>query len=183
MISMKRFCFLALLLIASVPAFSQAPKTANCTQVLRLVRTTYESGRLHEIPDMVAGCLEESEGGFTDEEKREAYRYLTLTYIYLEEPEKADEAMLKLLQTDHFFQINPTLDPAEFKSLYKKFRTEPVFKLGIKAGLNVTQNNALAYNFVGSSGAGFGKYGLSPSFNVIVSFEKEFSKPSFMKHL
>ncbi len=180
---MKRFYCWVLLVLVSLPALAQDQKTQTpCTQILRLVRSTYESGRLHEIPNMVAPCLERSTGGFTDEEKRETYRYLTLTYIYLEEPEKADEAMLKLLETDHFFQIS-SLDPAEFKSLYKKFRTDPVFKLGIRGGLNVTQNNALNYNYVGSAGGGLGKYGVSLGFHAIASFEKEFSKPSFLKKL
>lgn len=186
MISMKRLYLVVLISIFSLPALSQAPKSSgsNCTQVLRLVRSTYESGRLHEIPDMVAGCLnDKSSKGFTKEERRETYRYLTLTHIYLEEPEKADEAMLNLLATDHFFQINQALDPAEFIALYNKFRHDPVFRLGIKPGLNVTQPNAQALYAVGGSSLGAGKYGLALGLQGIVSFEKEFTKPNFMKNL
>jgi len=83
----------------------------NCTQTIRQIRLTYEQGRLHELPDLAKGCLR---NGFTKEEKREAYRYLTLAYIYLEEPDSADINMLKLLETDHFYQVNQTIDPAEF---------------------------------------------------------------------
>src|SRR6185503_8750501 len=97
-----------------------------------------EQGRLHELPEIVAECLRKSpkEGGFTKEEKKETYRLLTLAYIYLEEPEKADQMMLELLKTDHFFEINPALDPAEFIALYKKHRTTPLFRVGAKFLVN-----------------------------------------------
>jgi len=65
--------------------FSQT--ITNCTQTIRQIRLTYEQGRLHELPDLAKNCLK---NGFTTEEKREAYRYLTLAYIYLEEPDSAD---------------------------------------------------------------------------------------------
>src|SRR5882672_2230160 len=116
---MKRLYFLIIGSVVNVTtAFSQA---SNCTQTLRLIRTTYDQGRLHELPSIAEGCLTAPKGkGFTDEEKKEAYRYLTLAYIYLEEPEKADEMMLKLLETEHFYVVNTSIDPAEFIALYKK---------------------------------------------------------------
>ncbi|HBK87755.1 MAG TPA: hypothetical protein DDZ56_03830 [Cytophagales bacterium] len=171
MISMKRLYFLVIISVFSVQALAQQ---SNCTQILRLVRSTYESGRLHEIENMVKPCLD-SPKGFTDEERRDIYRYLTLTHIYLEEPEKADEAMLKLLSTDHFFQVNKTLDPAEFIALYNKFRTEPVFHGSLKFGINASQPTVQHYYNIGSAGAGLGKFGLSPTFQAILGFEKDIS--------
>ncbi len=151
---------------------------ANCTQTIRLIRSTYEQGRLHELPGLADGCLNPRAGqtGFTKEEKREAYRYLTLAYIYLEEPDSADINMLKLLETDHFYQVNSAVDPAEFIALFKKFRTEPVFRVGIKFGLNAAQPVATDYYNVGSSGAGLGKYGINSSFQAMLVFEKDITK-------
>jgi len=148
--------------------FSQT--ATNCTQTIRLIRLTYEQGRLHELPDLAKGCLR---NGFTKEEKREAYRYLTLAYIYLEEPDSADMNMLKLLETDHFYQVNPTIDPAEFIALYAKFRHNPVFRYGFKLGVNATQPNVLEYYNVGSTAGGSGKYALAVGFNVMLAFEKD----------
>lgn len=175
---MKRLYFLAACMvpiaigIGITTAFSQA---RNCTQVLRLIRTTYEQGRLHELPGLAEGCLKgEGAQGFSKEEKREAYRYLTLSYIYLEEPEKADDMMVQLLNTDHFYEPNKEVDPAEFIALYNKFRHDPLFRVGIKAGLNLTQPNVTNYYNVGSAGAGHGGYSMSPNFQVYGVFEKDF---------
>lgn len=153
-------------------ASAQAP---NCTQVLRLIRTTYEQGRLHELPDLAKSCLAGiGTQGFNKDERKEAYRYLTLSYIYLEEPEKADEAMINLMNTDHFYQPNKEVDPAEFIALYNKFRHDPLFRVGLKFGMNLTQPNVTHYYNVGSAGAGKGSYSMSPSFQVFGVFEKDF---------
>lgn len=169
---MKRLYFLILIsLVAVASAFSQG--SAPCSQVLRLVRTTYEQGRLHELPALTEGCLKAPEGkGFTKEEKRETYRWLTLAYIYLEEPEKADEMMLNLLNTDHFYEVNKTVDPAEFIALYNKFRTKPIFNFGLKFGMNVTQPIVTSNYYVSSPSSGNGKYSLAPSLNVLGVFHK-----------
>lgn len=172
---MKRLCFLAVCWAVGIsPAFSQA---SNCTQVLRLIRTTYEQGRLHELPNLAEGCLRGTGAqAFTKEEQKEAYRYLTLSYIYLEEPEKADEMMLQLLNTDHFYQPNKEVDPAEFIALYNKFRHDPLFRVGLKGLLNLTQPVVSNYYNIGSAGAGQGKYTLSPSFQVYGVFEKDITR-------
>ena len=169
---MKRLYFLIIVSLAGgTAAFSQ---TSNCTQVLRQVRSTYEQGRLHELPAITEGCLNAPEGkGFTNAEKRETYRFLTLAYIYLEEPEKADEMMLKLLDTDHFYEVNQSVDPAEFIALFNKFRTKPLFRWGAKVGLNITPPTVLQYYNIGSVAGGQGKYGLSGSFNGWLMFEKD----------
>jgi hypothetical protein len=59
----------------------------------------------------------------------------------LEEPEGADDAMLNILQTDPYFQINPAVDPAEFLALYNTFRTSPIYRIGAKLGVNATAPN------------------------------------------
>src|SRR5258706_9043491 len=79
-------------------------------QTLRLAQSIYEQGRLHELPELINKNLD----AFSKSEKVTGYRLLTLAYIYLEEPEKADETLLKLIQTDPYFKPNPGVDPAEF---------------------------------------------------------------------
>ncbi len=120
---------------------------SSCAQTLRLAQSTYEQGRLHELPALLEGCLKNTgSDGFTKENRVRAYTLLTLAYIYLEEPEKADEAMLNLLHTDPYFKPNPDVDPAEFIGLYKTFRTRPVYRLGVNFGINETQPNVSSYN-------------------------------------
>ena len=174
---MKKLYFFVL--ISAVAVSSGFSQKTNCTQVLRLARSQYEQGRLHELPTLMEGCLSGQSGNFTKEEKKEAYRLLTLAYIYLEEPDKADETMLALLNTDHFFEINETLDPAEFIALYNKFRHAPVFWLGFKFGVNLTQPNIKTTYFVGSQGSNKGSYGLVPSIQLYLSFEKDIFAKKF----
>jgi hypothetical protein len=139
----------------SLPAFlfllfcglSAKAQLTSCAQTLRYARATYDQGRLHEIPTILGDCLAKSEGkdSFTKEERVEAYKLLCLTYIYLEEPAMADEAMLNLLRTDHYFETRPNSDPAEFIALYNTFRTHPIYRLGLKVGANATQPNVVSY--------------------------------------
>lgn len=155
---------------------AQQPKGANCTQVLRLARTIYEQGRLHELENILSGCLAGDvgkDGAFaTKQEKVDAYRFLCLAAIYLEEPTKADAAMTGILKTDHFFEPS-NADPAEFKALYATFRTAPVISGMIKVGPNLTMPHILKY-FPTTSTEGKGRYKPGVSFNVGVGAEKQF---------
>lgn len=135
---MRRLYFFCLLVFISAKSFSQ---TATCAQTLRLARATYEQGRLHEIESQLSACLE---SGFAKEEKQlkvEGYKILCLSYIYLEESAKADEAMLNLKRTDPYFVPNPQVDPAEFVALYNTFRKDPIYRIGVKLGGNFSRPN------------------------------------------
>lgn len=128
----------------------------SCAQNLRLARATYEQGRLHEVPTYVQSCIENG----SNQEKVEAYKLLCLTYIYLEEPMKADQAMLSILRTDHYFTVDLASDPAEFVALYRTFRTDPIYRIGAKAGVNATQPNVISY-VPANDGESKYSYGLS----------------------
>src|SRR6478609_4999917 len=175
--------FLAALLFLSFSATTYAQLTSGA-QTLRLARATYEQGRLHEIPSILEGFLPK----FNRQEKVEAYKLLTLSYIYLEEPEKADDAMLKLLQTDHYYEVNLKDDPAEFIALYRTFRTDPIYRIGAKIGANASQPNVKSYL---PSNDGTSKYDLGIAFqsglvgefpiaeNLVISAELNLQLKSF----
>src|SRR5258708_35540508 len=134
---MKRFLVRAFIVLVVAGAYAQP----NCSQTLRLANSTYEQGRLHELPSLLEGCLK---SGFALAERVQAYRLLTLAYIYLEEPEKADASMLALLQHDNEFKVNEAVDPAEFIALYRTFRTTPVYRVGVKFGTNISTPNVIS---------------------------------------
>ncbi|GAA0192039.1 hypothetical protein GCM10009122_54770 [Fulvivirga kasyanovii] len=134
-----------------------------CTQTLRQARTVYDEGRIHELPALLESCLK---NGFTDDEKTEAYRLLVLAYLYLDEAEKADEAMLALLRHNNQFQINPQADPAEFINLYNSFRTKPIFSYGIKGGGNISLVNVLSNYGVHDQRTTMGEYTPAPGYVV-----------------
>ena len=108
---------------------------SDCTQTLRQARTTFDEGRIHELEARLSGCIS---NGFNDEERTEAYRLLILSYIYLDETDKADKTMLDLLHDNPGFKISNEADPTELINLYSTFRTEPIFFWGGKVGANTT---------------------------------------------
>ncbi len=140
---MKRIVVVALILWLVLPRLASAQQSSTCAQQLRLARSIYENGRLHELKDRLSDCLAGTQ--FTTQERVDAYKLMTLAYIYLEEPAEADKMMLNILRTDPEFEPNDNIDPAEFVALYKTFRTEPVYRLGVKGGANATQPNAHQY--------------------------------------
>jgi len=166
----KQFLLFAILFSVSAAVWAQELEL-NCTQTLRTARSTYDQGRLHEIPPLLEKCLTT---GFSDAERIEALKILVQTYIYLEEPDKADEAMLSLLQTEHFFEPNEQVDPIEFRSLYKKFRTNPIWRAGIKVGVLSNQFVVLENHYVWSAAQGQGSYASQVGIQFGGVFEKDF---------
>lgn len=143
---------------------------SECTQKLRTARATYEQGRLHELPNLLEGCLA---SGFSESEKVEAYKLLIQTYIYLEEPDSADLHMINLLNEDHFFQVNEAIDPVEFKSLYKKFRSDPVYRFGARVGMNFSHINVLKNYFIWANSQGKGDYKTNAGIQFGLLLEKD----------
>lgn len=168
---MVKKCIVGFLFFLSV-GYSYA-QTSTCAQTLRLARSTYEQGRFHEIPALLENCLASGDSKFTKQERVEALRILTLAYLYQEEPELADATMIRLLNTDHFYEVNRNVDPAEFTALYATFRTNPVFALGLKFLLNTTYPTALNNYYVASGSPGKGEYSPLFNFQVGASFEKQ----------
>ena len=160
-----------------VEGYSQT--ASICANTLRKARTTYDEGKLHELPDILKSCLQ---NGFTDEEKTEAYRLLVLSYIYLDEPEYADQAMLDLLHVSKEFAPNVQTDPSEFINLYKTFRTKPLFRYGIAGGANTTMVNVISTNRATNNSDG--KYGTlveQLSFQGGLVFEKDLFRKFTLK--
>lgn len=113
----------------------------NC---LRTARTAYDEGRLNQLSTL-EDCLKNNVLT-TQEERVEAYKLLALSYLFQDEPDKADEAMLNLLKTNPEFVLNPASDPAEFIALYNSFRTWPIFRYGVKIAMNYSSASALSAN-------------------------------------
>jgi hypothetical protein len=133
---MKRLLPAFLIILCGTPCFAQKTSSA---QTLRLAQATYESGRLHEVEGFLKGFQSP-----VKQEQVAAYKLLCLSYIYLEEPAKADEQMLKILNTDNYFKPSDA-DPAEFVALWKTFRRDPIYRIGGKLGPNASQPNVISY--------------------------------------
>lgn len=119
--------------------------------------------------------LDDCLNNFSKNEKIEAYKLLVLTYIYLEEPQKADEAMLDLLRTDNFFKPSD-VDPAEFRNLYAKFRTKPVLSIGVRGGVLSTRVHVQEHYHIFANSQGKGTYKSNVRFVGGLAFEKSILK-------
>lgn len=162
---------LYILILFSTFGYQSWAQSSSPAQTLRLATSTYEQGRLHELEGILGNLTD-----FTVEQKVAAYKLLTQAYIYLEEPKKADETMLKLLETDHYFEVNKDIDPAEFVALYKTFRTDPVYSIGVKLGLGTVAPLIITDYYTASGSEGTGKFSPGVSFLGGLFFEKKIYK-------
>ena len=116
---------------------------SNCSQQLSDAIRLYESGRLQEIPDRVSPCLKG--GGLSKEELAQAYRLLTLVYLYEDNRPKAEETYVSLLGVNKEYKPNEEFDPKRLVNLAKSFRTRPILAGGFKGGSSVTMVNTINY--------------------------------------
>jgi hypothetical protein len=125
------------ILFIFVSVFSTSVLGQNiCSQNLKKAQKEYDEGRLSEVPVTLEECLKE---GFTKDQKLQAYRLLILTYLFTDELELAEQNLLKLLNEDPEYTINPLLDPAEFTTLYNTYNTSAVISIGLTGGPNQTR--------------------------------------------
>jgi hypothetical protein len=144
-------CCLLAILLPSAFSFGQS---SNCSEVLIKAQDTYKEGRINEIAEMLEPCLET---GLSKQEKIEAYRLLTLTYLYFNEKEKAQNALTLLLKNDPEYKIRQ-IDPTEFVNLFNSFRTTPVILIGAKLGVNYSDINVTKYYSLDQSDIARGRY-------------------------
>lgn len=130
----KNYKLRLILLIICLQAgnlFAQEDKS-DCVIKLEQAQTKFDQGRIQDVEALIIDCIESTE--FEKADKTHALKLLTLSYLFLEEPEKAEATMLQLLETSHEFTINQAIDPSEFINLYTKYRTEPLYSIGLVGG-------------------------------------------------
>jgi hypothetical protein len=108
---------------------------SECSQLIRQAEDKFELGRLYEVTDLLSRCT--SNSNLSDEERVEALRLQTLSYLYLDYFEQADESYLQLLKTNPLYEVDLINDPNELIKHHQKFTTKPfisfhVIKLGVK---------------------------------------------------
>ncbi len=117
-----------------------AQSAAQCSRALDEAEQAFEQGRLLYILDESANrrfyeCLEA--GNYSIDEEIRARKLLVKAYLFSDNEEEAEAALVKLLNTDKEHPLTPE-DPAELYFLYSKFRTEPVVRVSGKLGMNKT---------------------------------------------
>jgi hypothetical protein len=128
----------------------------NCTQQLNRVEDDFEAGRLLRIPEIIEILLDQDEC-LSKEEKIRARKLLTKVYIFLDEEAKAEYAMEGLLKADPEHILSRQLDPKELFFLMDQFRTDPIFRIALKVGVNASSVNLIG-DYSTSNPANFPKF-------------------------
>ena len=135
----------------------------QCSNSLRDANSAFEQGHLYDVPGLLSSCLE---GGFTKEQKINAYRLLTLSYLYLDYFNEADSSYLELLKLSPEFKTNDELDPIELINHHRKFTTKPIVYVNPgKIGLNVSYANIINDFSLSTAGNGSSSYSTVLGFN------------------
>jgi len=90
----------------------------------------YYNGQLREVKNLLEVCLEDLDKN----DRLEAYKLLTNASLLLNEDEKADEYMAKLLIADPLYQVDEG-DLVEFRNLYDTYKVVSKFSFGIIGGI------------------------------------------------
>jgi hypothetical protein len=162
------FCFI--LVFLTTKSFAQSGD--DCILTLKEAEKLYEAGKLEEISALLEPCIK---SGFNKEQKTQAYRLLTLSYLFDNQNENAEKAILKLLKYNPEYQINTAIDPSEFINLYNNFRTVPVFTIGIDGGLNLSKPSVYQYYGVDNMNNLKAGYYTQASYQVGLNFSKSLS--------
>lgn len=109
----------ALLLLACLAL--AAPATAqNCSNALQRAETSYQSGDFDNAIDRLTTCIEA--GRFSDEERRQAYRLIGLSYIGKDREADARAAVAALLDVAPNYEPDPAIDPPPFVRMVTEMR-------------------------------------------------------------
>ncbi|ALO16165.1 hypothetical protein L21SP5_02541 [Salinivirga cyanobacteriivorans] len=165
----------------SVDVFGQQ----QCTQKLKAAEQAYDEGRIENIPEMLAGCIDR---GFTREEKIRAYKLVINAHLFNQDLNQASQKMLEFLRFNPEYVPNKNNEPAEFLSLYKKFETLPYLSLGVYGGINFS-NIAVIKPYTISSTSKTTYEHHAPGFQFGLKFSKPVYKnielnaePGFLRH-
>lgn len=123
----------------------------------------YQQGKIEEVIKLLEPSVDK---GLNNEECFDAYRLLALSYLYLQNTNKTDFYMKKMLKSRVDYQKYPNIDPLEFSKLINRYEVRPLWQVGIKAGANlanpVLQNSYSAFvsnqSYLSTTGYQFGAF-------------------------
>lgn len=165
--------FLLVVFFLGFAHFSRAQSgSSECANLLNSARDAFNEGHLEDVSGYLSDCLKD---GFSREQKIEAYKLLTITYLYLDDLFGAENSYLALLTLDPEYRVLPT-DPVEFKYLSNRYITTPIISWTARAGVNLSMITPLQINTVGNENFTNRTYKTRPGFNFIGEVDVHFNK-------
>lgn len=144
---------------------------AQCAQNWDDAQSEFKEGHLYSIPSLLQDCIE----GGTKQEKIDAYRMLTITYLYIDDPYGAQNSFLGLLKLDPEYRIKPS-DPVELEYLSKEFITTPILSWRVRGGINYSLISVINKNGSGNTNLDTERYKGLIGGSIIGSLDVHFNK-------
>ncbi len=169
----KRFLFhigrcLILAISLMLPAGITAQEAGSCAEKLQTAQSLFDRGQVEQVAGLLHDCLE---SGFNREEALTAYKLIIQTYLFEDELEKADSAMLAFLRKNPEYQLSET-DHSSFVHLFNNFQVKPVVQISLHFGTNLPFASMITNRPVDGI-ITKGKYS-APAFNLYGSIEAKF---------
>jgi hypothetical protein len=120
--------------LLAMASYEMRGQTA-CELTLTQAQEEFDAGRFYSVPALLEECLKKNQNR---EWEQRAFLLLAQTYLLLENPVKADESYLKVLQANPEYLTDETRDPIDLVYLSKKFTSTPIFSFSGRLGLNTS---------------------------------------------
>lgn len=148
-------------------------QSQNCAQALSSAQQLYAEGKLLQIDDVLRPCIKV---GFSQEERVKAYRLLTLSFLFTNQKEKAEEAFIRLIRIAPDYVIDTETDPLLLQHLYQEYKTSPVVSFQLTLGGNRSLVEQMAsYGPSESSGNYASKTSIQVGLSSNIYFKRQFS--------
>ena len=171
------------------PLNLDAQEAGSCAEKLQTAQSMFDRGQVDQVAGLLKDCLK---SGFNREESLLAYKLIIQTYLFEDQLDKADSAMLDFLRRNPEYKLSET-DHSSFVHLYNTFQVDPLVQISLRLGTNLpfttfvslkpvddsapdAQYSAGALNFYGGAEA---KFRLTSRFDINV--EGAFSMITFSK--
>lgn len=164
----RNHLLLILLVIMPVTGIAQEAEVGSCAEKLQTAQNLFDRGQVEQVAGLLQECLKT---GFNREESLTAYKLIIQTYLFEDELEKADSAMLDFLRRNPEYELSET-DHSSFVHLFNTFQVKPVVQISVHFGSNLPFTSFVVQRSV----PGFvakGEYS-APAFNLYGSVEAKF---------
>jgi hypothetical protein len=141
---------------------SSLKSQTDCSLVLENAEKLFEQGIIEEIPSLLSDCIK---SGLNSAERERAQKLIILSYLFDNRIQQAENAMVEFLRINPEYRIQSG-DPAEFTSLFSRFRTFPYLSLGAFLGGNLTSATILTSYGPFDHNTGEGHYSPLPEMQI-----------------
>ena len=111
----------------------------NCATAVTRAAKSYEIGNLGDVVTILTPCL----GSLSSDDAWQAYRLLALSYLFQDQPAKADTAIDEMLRINPRYERNPERDPYEFTRALDRYDWYPLLSFSARIGASIASPNVL----------------------------------------